>query len=264
MKLTIGRTMISFSATFPSRAGRRVSLRGCHALCALAMLALLLPSRLAAADETAEALKQRIVAAARTVTANDYAFTRTARNETRDETKTEKRVVIERFDPTKSADSRWTLVSINGQPPSAEEQSKHRKNQAERRVANYGRIAEYFTVPATVAESQGRKVLKFEKVPKGSVVINDADVSANAIGEATINETGETPFVEQMRFTSTKPTRVKLVAVVQRIEVTTRYRMMPNGKPVPVEQVSETTGSMLGKQGSININVTYSDHRAVR
>jgi hypothetical protein len=39
---------------------------------------------------------------------------------------------------------------------------------------------------------------------------------------------------------------------------------MPNGKPVPVEQVSETTGSMLGKQGSININVTYSDHRAVR
>ncbi len=240
-------------------------MRRSHVLCALAIFGLLLPSPFAAADETAEALKQRIVAGARTVTPNDYAFTRTARNETRDDSKTEKRVVVERYDPTKPADDRWTLVSINGQPPSADEQSSFRKNLPNRRVANYGRIAEYFTMPATMAaESQGRKVLKFEKVPKGSVVVNDADVSANAIGEATVNETGETPFVEQMRFTTTKPTRVKLVAVIQRMEVTTRYRMMPNGKPVPVEQVSEMTGSMMGKQGRINTAVTYSDHRAVR
>jgi len=40
--------------------------------------------------------------------------------------------------------------------------------------------------------------------------------------------------------------------------------MMANGKPVPLEQVSDMSGSMLGQQGKINTVITYSDHRAVR
>jgi len=52
--------------------------------------------------------------------------------------------------------------------------------------------------------------------------------------------------------------------VIERIQVTTRYQMMPNGKPVPLEQVSDMSGSMLGKQGKINTVLTYSDHRAGR
>ena len=267
MKLTLLRARISASPIYRPEDGWRVwRRRTALLLCALGIFHLLLPSPAAAADEAAEALKQRIVAGARSVTADDYAFTRTSRTETRDDSKTEKRVVIERFDPTKPADARWTLVSINGQPPNAEELSKFRKGMAERRVANYGRIADYLAAaPATVStDGQGRKVLKIEKVPKGSVVVNDADVSANAIGEATINESGEMPFVEQIRFTSTKPTRVKLVAVIERIQVTTRYRMMPNGKPVPIELSSDMSGSMMGKQGKINTVTTYSDHRAVR
>lgn len=102
------------------------------------------------------------------------------------------------------------------------------------------------------------------KGAEGSVVVNDADVSANAVGEATINEAGQAPFVEQMRFASTKPTRVKLVAVIERLELTTRYRMMPEGKPVPVEQVTEMTGSVMGSTGRIHTTVSYSEHRPVR
>jgi len=76
----------------------------------------------------------------------------------------------------------------------------------DRRVANYGRIADYFAAPATAAtDAQGRKVLKIEKVPKGSVVVNDADVSAKAIGEATINESVQMPFVEQVHVDETNP-----------------------------------------------------------
>ena len=42
-----------------------------------------------------------------------------------------------------------------------------------------------------------------------------------------------------------------------------RYRMMPNGKPAPVESSSEMNGSMMGKQGIIRTKVTYSDLRAI-
>ena len=43
----------------------------------------------------------------------------------------------------------------------------------------------------------------------------------------------------------------------------TRYRLMPDGKPVPIELASEMSGSMLGKHGSIRTRIAYSEHRAV-
>lgn len=250
---------------FPTLAFRHVTRTIClprwPILSALPMFCLLSLVAVQAADDGSEAMRQRILTGARMVSADDYAFTRTARTQETEGGKTEKHVTIERYDPARPADQRWTLVSMDGRTPTADELSKHRKGLAGRRVANYGRVADYFAAPAAAAaDAEGRKVMKFEKLAKGSLLVNDADISANATGEATINDSGEAPFVEQMRFTSTKSTRVKLVAVIERMESTTRYRMMPNGKPAPVEQITDMTGSMMGKQGRIRTVLTYSDH----
>ena len=94
-------------------------------------------------------------------------------------------------------------------------------------------------------------------------MVVDADISENATGEVVVDTTGAIPFVEEVRFTSTKPTRVKLIAKIERFETMTRYRLMPDGKPVPIEAVSDMTGSMLGQQGRLHTQISYSDHRAV-
>ncbi len=39
----------------------------------------------------------------------------------------------------------------------------------------------------------------------------------------------------------------------------TRYRLMPDGKPVPFESSYEMSGSMLAQQS--RIRVAYTDHR---
>lgn len=91
-----------------------------------------------------------------------------------------------------------------------------------------------------------------------------SDFSANAIAEASVSTTGPAPFVEQVRFTLVKPARLKLIAKVEGFEAITRYRVMPDGKPVPSEQVSDATGSVLGKQGRIRTTITFSDQRATR
>jgi hypothetical protein len=78
-----------------------------------------------------------------------------------------------------------------------------------------------------------------------------------------VETSGGTPFIEEVRFVSTKSTRVKLVALIERFEAVNRYKMMPNGKPAPVESSSEMNGSMMGKQGIIRTKVSYSEHRAV-
>ena len=215
-----------------------------------------------AADAAADALQRRIVEQARTVSPDDFSFTRTARTETIQGAKTEQRTVVERFDPAKPAAQRWTLVTVDGRAPNADELKQHAQEAPKRRVAHYGRIADYLGSGATAAtDARGRTVFRFPSLPKDSVVVMGSDISLNAAGEATVDVSGATPFVEQTRFTLTKPARVKLIAKIEKFEASTRYRMMPNGKPVPVEQTSDAHGSMMGKQGRIKSTLTYSDHQ---
>jgi hypothetical protein len=231
----------------------------------LTLLALLpLTSSRAAEASNADALKERIIAHARTVAPEDYAYTRTIRTESTEGNKKEERVVVDRWDPAKPQDQRWTLVSINGQAPTADQLKTYGKETPKRRPAYYGRIAEYFARPATSAtDARGRPIFRLASLPKETVMVMGSDISANATGELAVNTTGTTPFIEEIRFTSSKSTRVKLIAVIERFEAMTRYRMMPDGKPVPVESTSEMNGSMMGKQGLIRTKVSYSDHRAL-
>ncbi|MDQ6764492.1 MAG: hypothetical protein M3Z22_00085 [Verrucomicrobiota bacterium] len=243
---------------------RTITTRSAHFACsALGLLAFFAGA--ASAEENPDALKQQILAQARTVSPDDYAFTRTVRAEQIDGEKTEKHVIVERFDPTKPAAQRWTFVSIDGRSPSASELKNYVKTTAKRRVISYGRLAEFFGERATVkASPPGHTIFSFAALPKGTAVVRDIDLSADASADAIVNTEGPIPFVEEVRITSAKPTRVKLIALIERWETSTHYRLLPNGKPVPAEQVTDVTGSMLGKHGSIRSTISYTDLRAVR
>ena len=232
-----------------------------------ALVTLIPPTFLFAAEANstdAEALKERIIAHARTVTAEDFAYTRTVRMESTEGDKKEEHVVVERWDPAKPLEQRWTLISFDGRPPEAEQLKDYRKELPKRRQAYYGRVAGYFAKPATsVVDARGRTIFRFASLPKETVMVSDADISASATGEVVVDTNGAMPFIEEVRFSSTKPTRVKLVAKIERFETLTRYRLMPDGKPAPIELVSEMSGSMLGQQGRLRTRIAYTDHRAV-
>lgn len=218
------------------------------------------------AQENNDELKQRVLAQAQTVSADDYAFTRTIRS---DQTslggKTEKKVVVEKFDPTKPGGERWTLISVDGAPPSADALSRFRKESAKRRVVpGYHRVANYFGAPATAStDSRGRTVFRFAALPKGSVTALDSDVSHNSTAEASISEANGVPFAEQVRIT-VKPMRLKLIMKLDRFDSSSRYRIGPEGKPLLMEQTSDLAGSGMGMEGKVHTEVTYSDYRAVR
>ena len=218
----------------------------------------------AVAQQNRDELKQRVLAHAQSLSPDDYAFTRTIRSETTSGDKTEKKVTIEKFDPTKPVDARWTLISIDGAAPSAEQLKSHRKEAAKRRIVpGYHRVAAYFGSPATATESGGKTVFRFASLPKGAISILDTDVSHNASAEASVTPTGDMPFVEQVRFTI-KPMRVKLLMKIDRFETTARYRIGPGGKPFLMESTSDMTGSGMGREGTMRNATTYSDYRAVR
>jgi hypothetical protein len=217
------------------------------------------------AQANTDALKQRVVAQAQSVSADDYAFTRTVRREGTTGGKSEKKVLIEKFDPTKPASARWTLVSVDGAAPSADELKRYQKEVAKRRIVpGYHRLAAYFGAPAAAsADSEGKTIFRFASLPKGAVSVLDTDVSHNATAEAVVRDANGSPYVEQVRF-AVKPMRLKLVMKLDKFETTARYRPGPGGKPFLMESTSEMAGSGMGQEGTIRSTMTYSEYRAVR
>ena len=234
-----------------------------RSLTLLAVLSLSLgPTALAEQNQTD--LKQRVLAQAKSVGADDYAFTRTVRSEPTANGKSETTVAVDKYDPTKSGDARWILISVDGVPPSADALRKYRKETPKRRVPGYHRLANYFAGPATTAtDARGRLVFRFDSLPRDSVLVFNSDLSHNTTAEAAVGEADGVPFVEQVRL-SIKPTRIMLVMKLQHYESTSRFRIGPDGKPVLVEQVADVTGSGMGQEGRLHQVITYSDYRAVK
>lgn len=230
----------------------------------LTIIAALCLGSAALAQQNQNALQQRVLAQAQSVSPDDYAFTRTVRSEQTSNGKTEHKVIVEKFDPTKPAEARWTLVSVDAAPPSADALKTFQTDSAKRRVPGYHRFAGYFGTPATTsADSHGRTVFHFTALPKDSVITMDTDVSQNATVDASVSEANGAPFVEQVHITL-KPMRIKLIAKIEAYESSSRYRIGPEGKPLLTEQTSDMSGSGMGQEGRAHTVVTYSDYRALR
>lgn len=218
---------------------------------------------IALAQQNQDELKQRILAQAQGISPDDYAFTRTIRSEGVSNGKPEQHVSVDRFDPTKQGDARWTLVSVDGAPPTADALKTYRAAAPKRRVPGYYRLANYFGSPATAStDSRGRTVFHFSALPKDIVKVMDSDVSQNATADASVGETDGGPFVEQLHVT-VRPTRIKLIAKLESYEFTARYRIGPEGKPLLMEQTTDLSGSGMGQEGKVHTVVTYYDYRAV-
>jgi hypothetical protein len=233
-----------------------------HQLTLIAALVIAVAST-ALTQQKPDELKQRVLAQAQSISPDDYAFTRTIRSDGTSNGKAEKKVRIEKFDPTRPAEARWTLVSVDGAPPSADELDRFRKDAPKRRMPGYYRLVGYFGSAATAStDSRGRTVFHFAALPKDTVKVMDSDVSQNATAEASVSEANGVPFVEQLHV-SVRPTRLKLIAKLNSYEYTARYRIGPEGKPLLIEQSSDMSGSGMGQTGGAHTVVTYSDYRAV-
>jgi hypothetical protein len=230
----------------------------------VAVTALLASISISHAEDKSEELKRRILAQAQSSGPDDYAFTRTSRTEQISSGKTETRTVVDKYDPSKSGDARWTLVSVDGAPPSADVLNKYKKESPKRRVPGYYRLAKYIGTNATAStDSRGRTVFHFGSLPKDTALVMDSDVSSNTSADVTLSEANGTAFAEQVHLT-VKPMRLKLIMKLDHYESTARYRMGPEGKPQLVEQVADMAGSGMGQEGKGHTVITYSDYRPAK
>jgi hypothetical protein len=212
----------------------------------------------AAGPARADALLDQVLAAARAERAASYGFRRTVAVE---RTGQEPRRFVEQFDPRRPVAERWTLVSIDGRPPTAKETQESRK--AKRELApRYAEMIAWIGAPATrTATSPGSVTYSFASLPKGAFKIGTHDASASTRAEVTVNTAGRAPFVERVRMTTDKPFRMMLVAAVKSAVVTYSFAQMPEGHVLLTGSSSHLTGSMMGKSGEMRTNMAFADFR---
>src|SRR5947208_14910726 len=110
----------------------------------LAIAVFLFAGEFALAQKNPDELKQRIHAQAKGLNADDYAFTRTIRSEENSGAKKEVKVEVEKFDPSKSANARWTLDPFNDGPPSTNALKPFQQDSAKSHVPVYSRLTASF------------------------------------------------------------------------------------------------------------------------
>ncbi len=209
----------------------------------------------------ADALQQQVLAAAKTVTPRDFAFTQTLHAQRTGKPASN---VVQRYDPRRGA-AAWSLVKIDGRAPTAKENADAAKRFAKAQVPTYARISEWFGAPATrIATTPTSVTYRFASLPKGAVKIGRYDASSHTSAEAVVNTAGQTPFVERARYISNTAFRMMLVAKVERFVVVSANRLLPDGRPVPASVVTEFVGSFMGSAQTFKMQMAYSDVQGVR
>lgn len=216
---------------------------------------------IAAAPAQADELQAQVVAGARATRADAYAFRRTL---TIERTGAARKTVVESYDPRRPAGRQWLLATIDGRAPTPKEATDAAK--AKRgSTPSYAELAKWIGAPATRGEARaGYVTYHYASLPKGTVKFGSHDASADTRAEVLVNVQGKTPFVERVRFTSTKGFRMMLVASLKAMTATARYRALADGQFVPDGSSSEMSGSMMGKTGQMRTTVAYADVQRVR
>lgn len=215
---------------------------------------------LLAAPARADELQARLLAGMTAARATSLAFQQTIVVDT---TGQARRTIVERYDPRRPAAERWTLVSVDGKPPTAKQVAEARKGK--KQVASYANLADWFGGPARRIEAPaGYAAYHFDRLPAGELKIGSHDASADTQADVLVNLKGATPFVERVRMISTKAFRMMLVASVKRIDSTSRYVVLPGVGVVPEALAMTMAGSMLGRAGELKTNVTFSGYQPAR
>ncbi|MCU0890187.1 MAG: hypothetical protein MUE77_00265 [Sandarakinorhabdus sp.] len=217
------------------------------------LLAGLLSAAAPAAEFRLEPLREAIIDEARACDPAGIAFERTTTAIRRGPGIKNKTVTVERWDG-----QRWTLVSVNGNAPTAGQLKTFRKATAVTPVPGYHRMAALLAAAADVSvDENGRKVLKIPVLPPGSVHTDKADISSHLSGEAVITTTDGKPWVARLKVRAREDFKLNMMIKVTNFEQVSDYRMGPDGKPRLASQSADSKGQMMGFVGGETNEVIY-------
>jgi hypothetical protein len=219
--------------------------------------ALLLVAALAAAPAAASPAIDSIRAEVRA--AGPYAFERT-RTVTDTRGGGTRRVEVDRYDPAKPEGSRWTLVSVDGKPPTEEDRKAHARAIADQPIApGPWRLDPLLAGPNPTTKANGRETLySWPRLPKGSLPFGRFDVTDRLAAEVAVSDVGGRPTVTRMRVFAPEPFRVMAIAKFDTLTVTSDYARDANGRLILTRQETVQDASIPGRgRGVMKVEMVF-------
>lgn len=214
--------------------------------------AIVLAGTAAIAGPTADPLLTQVVESARA--AKPFAFERQGVIEQVSGAKRREQHRTERF-----AGGAWSLVTADGRAPSEHDQAAFAKAVASLPAPGYYRLATFLSGGAVRAtDAQGRTIYRIARLPAGSVKASGFDLSDRLAAEATVEQANGRPYISRVRIFLPAPTRIMMVAKMDRFEAVSEYALGPGGAPVLTRQTTETAGyNPMQGDGQVRQSWTY-------
>ena len=160
---------------------------------------------------------------------------------------------IERWDG-----AAWSIVSINGKPPTASDIREQAKAVAAQPIPGYHRLAGLLAAATTRdTDAQGRSVLIIPQLPPGTVVNAGTDISAHLRAEAIVVTNAGQPWVQRLTLTNREPFKMSWALKVLAFEQVSEYQLDASGRPRLASQANDSTGTMFGFNGGQKAEITY-------
>jgi len=162
---------------------------------------------------------------------------------------------VDRYDP--NAARKWTLVSMDGRPPTRDELQKYDKGLADWKVPNYGRVAELIenTKPSRIAPDRyGLDDLPPEILDKRARIF-----ASHVSTELKVGGPPGEPYVTESQVFAPKPFRVMVVARIDKFVAISRYAPGPDGRPRIRSQEVDLKLTIMAAPRRVQSRMTYRD-----
>ncbi|WP_448578832.1 hypothetical protein [Thermaurantiacus sp.] len=171
-----------------------------------------------------------------------------------------KRVEVDRYDPGKPEGQRWSLVSVNGKAPSAEDRKAWEEFIAGQPIApGPWRLDPLLAGAEPKVTSRGAEtVYSWPKLPKGSLPLGKFDLTDKLAAEASVIDMAGKPTVRQVRITAPKPFRVMMLAKFDTMTVTSDYARDASGRLILTRQETVQDATIPGRgKGVMRTEMTF-------
>ncbi len=171
-----------------------------------------------------------------------------------------RRVEVDRYDPARPEGQRWTLVSVDGRAPTAEQRRAWAKAIADQPVVpGPWRLDPLLAGPEPAARADGGETIySWKRLPKGSLPTGRFDVTGNLAAEVHVTETNGRPTVTRMRVFAPEPFRVLAIAKFDTLTVVSDYARDAAGRLILTRQVTEQNASLPGRgRGVMRVDMRF-------
>ena len=169
-------------------------------------------------------------------------------------------VTVDRFDPRAPAGRRWTLLSVDGRAPTADDLKRHAKQNSEDDVPGFHRLQELLKgkPPSCTAPAAGKTVCRWPNLAAGAVRMKGPDLSERLSAEVVLEAAAGRTIPGSVRVYAAQPFTIMAVAKMHKLDVVSTYVPGRNGVPfLAAQNIDVDVSAPFGKGAKSHTEVRF-------